>query len=73
MTELTFDIQEQIERISRSQEETRKFVAEQHKLQAEAMKMSRDRDLAPWQIAIAGMTAGAALVGATAAFIKIFG
>ena len=66
--------------ILRMQEETRKFINEQHKLMAEASKLtaeaaklSRDRDLAPWQIAFGGMAAGAALVGATAAFIKIFG
>lgn len=73
--------------VLRMQEETRKFVAEQHKLiaetsklgaeaaklAAEAAKFSRDRDLAPWQIAFGGMAAGAALVGATAAFMKIFG
>jgi hypothetical protein len=71
---------EQWAHILRMQEETRKFVAEQHKLiaetgklTAEAAKFSRDRDLAPWQIAFGGMAAGAALVGATAAFIKIFG
>ena len=66
--------------VLRMQEETRNFVAEQHKLQAESAKLTaeaakfkRDRDLAPWQIAFGGMAAGAALVGATAAFIKIFG
>ena len=80
--------------VLRMQEETRKFINEQHKLMAEASKLNaetdkltaearklaaeqakltRDRDLAPWQIAFGGMAAGAALVGATAAFIKIFG
>ncbi|MDB5627505.1 MAG: hypothetical protein JWR73_3307 [Tardiphaga sp.] len=73
MTDMTIDIEEQIARIQRMQEETRKFVSEQHKLQAEAAKLARDRDLAPWQIAFGGMAAGAALVGATAAFMKIFG
>jgi hypothetical protein len=73
MTDVAIDIEEQIARIQRMQEETRKFVSEQHQLQAEAAKLARDRDLAPWQIAFGGMAAGAALVGATAAFIKIFG
>ena len=41
------DIQEQVARIERAQEETRKFVAEQHKLIAEAAKLERDRRLAP--------------------------
>lgn len=75
---------EQWAHILRMQEETRKFITEQHKLMAEtgkltaeAAKLARDRDLAPWQIAVGGMAAGAALVGATAAFtaayIKIYG
>lgn len=53
--------------------ENGKLSAEAVKLAAEAAKFSRDRDLAPWQIAFGGMAAGAALVGATAAFIKVFG
>lgn len=57
--------------------ETNKLAAEAGKLAAEQAKLARDRDLAPWQIAIGGMAAGAALVGATAAFtaayIKIYG
>lgn len=57
----------------RMQEETRKFAAEQHKLTAEAAKLSRDRDLSAWQLIFTGMGASAALIGATAAFIKIFG
>jgi tRNA nucleotidyltransferase (CCA-adding enzyme) len=73
MTDVAIDLEEQLARIQRMQEETRKFVSEQHKLQAEAAKFARDRDLAPWQIAVGGMAAGAALVGATAAFMKIFG
>jgi hypothetical protein len=73
--------------ILRMQEETRKYVEERNKfiaeagklnaeavnLAAESAKLSRDRDLAPWQLAFGGMAAGAALVGATAALVKIFG
>ncbi len=68
MTEATttMDQQEQVARIERMQEETRKFAAEQRKL-------SREATLAPWQVAIGGMTAGAALFGAGAAFMKLFG
>ena len=73
MTDVAVDQEEQLARIQRMQEETRKFVSEQHKLQAEAAKLIRDRDIAPWQIAFGGMATGAALVGATAAFIKVFG
>ncbi|MBH5372203.1 hypothetical protein [Bradyrhizobium glycinis] len=74
MTEATtMDQQDQVARIERMQEETRKFVAEQHNLMAERGKLSRDMVLAPWQIAVAGMTAEAALFGAGAAFMKLFG
>jgi hypothetical protein len=64
MTEITtIDVQEQTARIERMQEETRKFAAEHRKI-------DRDWALAPWQVAIGGMTAGAALFGAGAAFMK---
>ena len=74
MTDSTINMgfQERIARIERMQEETRKFTAEQHKLLAEELKLGRDRALSGWQLVIAGMTAGAALVGATAAFIKFW-
>ncbi len=64
---------ENLAHIQRMQEETRKFVAEQHRLVAEDAQRLRDRDLPPWLFAFGGMAAGAALVSATAAFIKIFG
>ena len=41
------NLAEQVSRIERQQEETRKFVAEQHKLQAEAAKLNRDRFWVP--------------------------
>ena len=43
----TLDIQEQVARIERAQEETRRFVAEQHKLIAEAAELERAPRLAP--------------------------
>jgi hypothetical protein len=55
------NLAEQIARIDRAQEETRKFVAEQHKLTAEASKLNRDRFLAP-------ALALAATLGAIATF-----
>lgn len=70
---LTPDLQEQLGRIRRAREESEKFVAEQRKLTAEAAKLDRDRMVAPWQIALSGMAAGAAFFGAGAAFIKILG
>ena len=48
MSEATnLDMSEQIARVVRMQEETLKFVAEQHKLMAETAKLNRDRYLAP--------------------------
>lgn len=67
------DLEEQLGRIRRAREESEKFVAEQKKLTAEAAKLDRDRMLAPWQIALSGMAAGAAFFGAGAAFVKILG
>lgn len=52
----TMDQQEQVARIERMQEETRKFVAEQHKLMAERGKLSRDIVLAPWQLVVTTLT-----------------
>jgi hypothetical protein len=67
MTDITtMDQQEQIARIEKTQEETRKFAAE-------TRKITRDWALAPWQMAITGMAAGAALFGAGAAFMKLLG
>jgi membrane protein involved in colicin uptake len=53
--------------------ETSRMAAEQAKLSAEAAKLGRDRSVAPWQVALSGMTDGAALFGAGAAFIKPLG
>lgn len=65
-----FDLEEQLARIRRSNEETRKFVAEQHKLMegagkltAEAAKLNRDRKLV-----LLG-TFWAALIGALVSLI----
>lgn len=70
-TPLTTDLEERLGRIWRAREESGKFVVEQRKLTAAAMKLERDRMPASWQIALSGMAAGAALFGAGAAFIKI--
>ncbi|SFL25163.1 hypothetical protein [Methylobacterium pseudosasicola] len=68
-----FDIEAQRAQIRRAQEATDRFVAEQHALMVEAAKLNRDRTLAPWQVALSGMAAGAAFFGAGAAFIKLLG
>jgi hypothetical protein len=46
------DYQEQLAGIRRTQEETWKFTAEQHKLIAEALKVERERALYPVALAI---------------------
>jgi hypothetical protein len=67
------DLREQIARIDRAQEETRKFVSEQRKLDAEALKLGRDRAFLPWTVAATLLGAGAALFAAGAGFIKLIG
>lgn len=62
----TMDQVEQVTRIERMQEETRKFAAE-------TRKVSRDTVLAPWQLVVTAMAAGGALFGAGAAFMKLLG
>jgi hypothetical protein len=62
---MIMDMQEQVARIQRMQEETRKFAAE-------TRKTGRPDGLLVLQVAIAGMIAGAALVGATVVLIKFF-
>ncbi|CAM2967471.1 hypothetical protein JHFBIEKO_1542 [Methylobacterium mesophilicum] len=69
----SLDLAEQVTRVLRAIEESQTFVAVQKKLMAEAAKLERDRALAPWQIALAGMAAGAAFFGAGAAFVKLIG
>ncbi|MFL9503460.1 hypothetical protein ACJMQP_25670 [Rhodopseudomonas palustris] len=60
-----------IARIERQQAAVRAFVAEQHKLIADQNKTLHAAFISPWQTLLMGMTAGAALFGAGAAFIKI--
>lgn len=67
MTDATMtamDTQEQVARIERMQEETRKFAAETRKL-------GRDYELSVWQVGIAFLAAGAALTGAAVAMTKL--
>jgi hypothetical protein len=69
----TMDQQEQVARIERMQEETRKFVAEQHKLMAEQIKLLRDARIAPFALIFTGMAAATALIGATVAAMRALG
>lgn len=67
------NIREQIDRIDRAIEEAAKFRSERSNLDAEALKLTRDRAIIPWQVFATIMGAGAALFGAGAAFWKVFG
>lgn len=81
MSEATveLELQEQIARIKHTQtlidlhfEETRKFIAEARKLEAEQGKLNRDRFPASWLAVISGLTAGGAIFAAGAAFFHYF-
>jgi hypothetical protein len=67
------EVEELVSRIERQQEETRKFVAEQHKLMAEGSKLQRNRAILPWTVAATLLGAGAALFAAGAGFVKLIG
>ena len=60
----TLNLNDVIARIERAQAETRKFVAEQGKLNAEADKLRRDRFLAP-------VVTAAAVAGAVSALLPL--
>lgn len=69
---VNLDMAEQVTRIERAQEETRKFVAEQHKLLAERDKMTRESQTELWKVVITALGAGAALIIAGATLAKVF-
>ena len=67
-----YDFEEQRVRILRAIEESEKFTAEQKKLYAEEAKLRKDTMLSPWLLLAQGALAAAALMGAGAAFAKLF-
>jgi hypothetical protein len=74
------NLAELVARIERQQEETRKFVSEQHKLQAEAEKLAstarkfdRERGLAPWQATAITIGSVAALLASIVSLAKSMG
>lgn len=69
----TPDFEEQIARIRRMNVETQKFVEEGLKLSAEARKLNREATIAPFTAIFTAFTAGAAVVGAVAAVLKLYG
>ena len=60
------DLEEQIVRFRRMSVETERFVAE-------ARKLNTDAAIAPYSLVITGFAAGAAVVGAVAATLKLLG
>lgn len=56
--------------IERTADERRKCRLEMDKITDERLKMQQERQLAPWQIAFGGLTAGVALFAAVVAFVK---
>ena len=52
--------------------EIAKLSVEGQKMNAEITKLSVETRLAPWQLALGGVTSGAALFAAAAAFTKLF-
>jgi hypothetical protein len=70
------DIQEQIARISRTNEETRNYVDEQHKLQAEHFKLYAEGDKfnrERWLLVVAALGGVAGLLAALVTAAKTFG
>lgn len=65
------DFEEQLARIRRMNVETEKFVDEGRKLAVEARKLNRDATIAPYTALFTAFTAGAAVVGAIAALLKL--
>ncbi|QEE39627.1 MULTISPECIES: hypothetical protein [unclassified Methylobacterium] len=59
----TLDYAGQVARVLRSKAKMKKFVAERSKLQAETLKVGRDRMLILLSIGFAGTVAGAAFFG----------
>lgn len=60
------NLRQALAEIDRTQAETRKLLAEH-------LKMTRERAMLPWQVAVSGMAAGGALVGGTVALMKVLG
>ena len=48
-----------------------KLIAEEQKISAEERKLTRDTMLSPWLLAVHGLLAGAALMGAGVALAKL--
>ena len=66
------NVEEQLVRIRKMIAESDRIADERQKMNAEITKLSVETRLAPWQLALGGVTSGAALFAAAAAFTKLF-
>jgi hypothetical protein len=66
------NLEGQLVRIRKMIAESDRIADERQKKNAEITKLSVDARLAPWQLALGGVTSGAALFAAAAAFTKLF-
>ncbi|WP_375286358.1 hypothetical protein [Sphingomonas sp.] len=66
------DLQEQIARIRKTQEEVDKFAAETRKIVADMIKAQAETKILPLAAVFQAMLATAALLGAGAAIAKLF-
>ena len=66
------DLQEQIARIRKTQEEVDRFAAETRKVVADMIKAQAETKIMPWTTIFQAMLATAALLGAGAAIAKLF-
>jgi FtsZ-binding cell division protein ZapB len=71
MTAAEMEIERLDQETNKLRAEARKLDAEAWKLDAEERKMRRDRDLAPWQIVISALIAGAGLLAAGAGLLAL--
>ena len=65
------DLQEQIARIRKTQEEVDKFAAETRKIVADMIKAQAETKILPWTTIFQAMLATAALLGAGSAITKL--
>jgi hypothetical protein len=69
MSDLSLDLREQIARIDRARAESDKFVAEQRKLIAEALKFDKERWWFPWLQLLTVCVSSAAVAAVVARLI----
>lgn len=66
------DLQEQLAKIRQMMDAADKDRADIRRIQAEIDQRQTETRLEPWKVALGGVTSGAALFAAAAAFTKLF-